>query len=301
MAESVRKKAACRGIPPRSNYPPSTPPAETGGRFHFGINDVYIGITIMNVRSSSILTTKIAPFSTTTTTKMASSPASFDLHTYFRSSCAGRLRIALALKQIPYTPHYVNLLKGEQHSDSHKALNPTGSVPVLVAHYADGSSQTIGQSIAALEFLEECSPKNEAGETARALLPATNNARARAQVRALVNIVSNDIQPVTNLRIQKRVKALGADATAWSRELAESGLAAFEITVAQSAGTFCIGDEVSLADVCLVPAVWAAERLGVDVAAYPVVKRVFERMLMEDAVQRAHWKRQVDTPEELRG
>lgn len=230
-----------------------------------------------------------------------SSPTSFDLHTYFRSSCAGRLRIALSLKQIPHKTHFINLLKGEQHSASHKSLNPTGTVPVLVAHYVDGHTLTIGQSVAALEFLEECDPPTTTGQPARKLLPDAKEVEARAQVRALVNIIANDVQPVTNLRIQKRVKALDGDATAWARELARDGLEAFEKTAARSAGTFCVGDEITLADVCLVPAVWAAERVGVDVAEFPVVKRVFERMLEEEAVQKAHWKRQEDTPEELRG
>ena len=230
-----------------------------------------------------------------------SPPTSFDLHTYFRSSCAGRLRIALALKQIPHKNHFINLLKGDQHSSSHKSLNPNATVPVLVAHYPDGHSLTIGQSVAALEYLEECDPPTTTGEPARRLLPDASDVEARAQVRTLVNIISNDVQPVTNLRIQKRVKALDGDATAWARELASAGLEAFERTMEKSAGMFCVGDRITLADVCLVPAVWAAERVGVDVTEYPVVKRVFERMLEEEAVQRAHWKRQEDTPEELRG
>ncbi|KAL1956636.1 hypothetical protein VTO42DRAFT_6983 [Malbranchea cinnamomea] len=230
------------------------------------------------------------------------SPSSFELYTYFRSSCAGRLRIALALKDIPYTPHYVNLLKGEQHSDSHKSLNPTGTVPVLVAQYPDNKTVSIGQSVAALEFLEECNPRTADGkECSRKLLPPADDVVGRAQVRTLVNIISNDIQPVTNLRIQKRVSALNGDPAAWSRELASAGLEAFEKTVSKSAGTFCVGDSITLADVCLVPAVWAAERVGVDVATYPLVKRIFERMLEEEAVKKAHWKAQPDTPEELRG
>jgi maleylacetoacetate isomerase len=126
----------------------------------------------------------------------------------------------------------------------------------------------------------------------------------RAQVRNICNIIACDIQPVTNLRVQKRVKALSGDAdvaTQWARELAGAGFGALERTIANSAGKFCVGDEITLADVCLVPAVWAAQRVGVEIKEYPVVNGVFGRMEQQEAVQRAHWRNQPDTPEELRG
>jgi maleylacetoacetate isomerase len=126
----------------------------------------------------------------------------------------------------------------------------------------------------------------------------------RAHVRIICNIIACDIQPVTNLRIQKRVKALSGDAdaaTQWARELAAAGFEALERTIAKSAGIYCVGDEITLADVCIVPAVWAAQRVGVEIKEYPVVNGVFERMEQQEAVQRAHWRNQPDTPEELRG
>ncbi|WEW58243.1 glutathione S-transferase [Emydomyces testavorans] len=234
----------------------------------------------------------------------------FELYGYFRSSCSGRLRIALNLKSLPYTLHPINLLKGDQHSDAFKALNPTATVPLLVISNpaAPPSTSTptssapptfsIGQSLAALEFLEE-SPLSTTNP--RPLLPPLSNPFARAQVRSICALIACDIQPVTNLRVQKMVKALHGDPTAWSHELATRGFEALETLLGASAGRFCVGDEITLADVCLVPAVWAAERVGVEFARLPVVKRVFEEMLKEEAVQKAHWQRQEDTPAELRG
>jgi len=169
---------------------------------------------------------------------------------------------------------------------------------VLVRKTRQGDSEqhfAIGQSIAALEYLEESCPHT------RALLPPLSNPTTRAKVRNLVNIVACDIQPVTNLRIQKRVKGLGGNPTEWSRELMAAGFEAFERTVVKSTGKFCVGDEITLADVCLVPAVWSAERMGLDFNPYPVMMRVFETMLAEKEVVDAHWKNQPDTPDDLRG
>ncbi len=228
---------------------------------------------------------------------MSSTPK-FKLYTYFRSSCSGRLRIALNLKSIPYQPVCVNLLKGEQLSLEHKAINPSASVPVLVSEISQGGTEqtfVVGQSISALEYLEEACPHT------RPLLPPLSQSTARAQVRNLVNIVACDIQPVTNLRIQKRVKAIGGDPTLWSCELMAEGFEAFERAADKSAGTFCVGDDITLADVCLVPAVWSAQRVGLDLEPYPIVRRMFETMLKENAVMEAHWKNQPDTPEDLRG
>ncbi|QSS65044.1 maleylacetoacetate isomerase MaiA [Histoplasma capsulatum] len=236
----------------------------------------------------------------------------FHLYSYYRSSCAARLRIALNLKQIPYTTTFVNLLKGEQLSPAHRALNPSATVPILIITSSSNpnpttfssmtdnptTSITIGQSIAALEYLEEISINTNTNTTP--LLPPSTSPDARAQVRTLVNIIACDIQPVTNLRIQQRVKALGADNTLWAHELMEAGFAALEAQMLTSAGQYSVGDDVSMADVCLVPAVWAAQRFGVDLGTFPTVSRVAEMLESLEAVRRAHWARQPDTPEELR-
>ncbi|OOF90325.1 hypothetical protein ASPCADRAFT_212066, partial [Aspergillus carbonarius ITEM 5010] len=145
------------------------------------------------------------------------------LHTYFRSSCSARLRIALNLKCLPYESIPINLLKGEQHYTQNTVLNPSASVPTLIIHHAHNqpSPIIIPQSLAALEYLEETHPE------AYPLLPPLASPEIRATVRTLSNIIACDVQPVTNLRILKRVAPLGMDRTAWSKELVEEGFRAY--------------------------------------------------------------------------
>jgi maleylacetoacetate isomerase len=224
--------------------------------------------------------------------------ALFHLHSYFRSSCSARLRIACNLKQVPLTYSYINLLSNDQSSASYTKINPSKSVPTLTLHpNSDGPSgpfESITQSLAALEYLEEALPDRYP------LLPPLNNQIARAQVRTLANIIACDVQPVTNLRILTRVRALGGDGASWAKDWMTDGLLAYETIASSTAGKFSVGDEVTLADVCLVPAVWGAQRWGVDLNQMPVLMRVYENMSKIEEVDRAHWQRQEDTPEALR-
>jgi maleylacetoacetate isomerase len=222
----------------------------------------------------------------------------FHLHSYFRSSCSARLRIACNLKQIPLTYSFINLLSNEQSSASYTEINPSKSVPTLTLHpkseNPSGASGSITQSLAALEYFEEAFPDRYP------LLPPLTNKIARAQVRTLANIIACDVQPVTNLRILSRVRALGGDGAIWAKDFMTDGLLAYEAIASSTAGKFSVGDQVSLADVCLVPAVWGAQRWGVDLNQMPVLMRVYENMSKIEEVDKAHWQRQEDTPEALR-
>ncbi|PGH17389.1 maleylacetoacetate isomerase [Polytolypa hystricis UAMH7299] len=234
----------------------------------------------------------------------------FELYTYFRSSCSARLRIALSLKSLAYTSTPINLLQGAQLSPTHTSLNPSRSVPVLVVRSTTTSAELEGngeettfaipQSLAALEYLEEAPSLLHT----RRLLPLS--ATARATVRTLVGIIACDVQPLTNLRVQKRVRSLNPNdanaATAWAKEFTEAGFDAFEAVLRGlgCAGVYCVGDEVTMADVVLVPAVWAAERVGVDVGRWEVMAGVFGRVSELEEVRGAHWRAQADTPVEFR-
>ena len=215
------------------------------------------------------------------------------LYTYFRSSCSARLRIALAYKSIPYTSIPINLLKDEQHSHTYGTVNPSSTVPSMIVEHGQ-NTVTITQSLAALEYLEEKFPSSAS------LLPPVSDIEARTDVRNLALIIACDVQPVTNLRILKRVGAVGVDRTAWSKDLVVEGLAAYEAIASRTARAFSVGDTITLADVCLVPAAWGAERVGVDLARFPTVKRIVERLEGEECVRKAHWRTQEDTPEEFR-
>lgn len=220
--------------------------------------------------------------------------AEYTLYGFWRSSCTARVRIALNLKGIHYSAISVDLSKDEQLSATHKQLNPSASVPLLVHETPDGSFK-IGQSLAAVEYLVDAHP--EAGE---ALLPPPSDIQGRATVRVLANIIACDNQPVTNVRIMKRISALGGDAEEWNRGLMSDSLAAYEATAAVSAGTYSYGDSVTIADACLVPAVWNARRFKVDQTPFPTINRIMASLEELEAVKKAHPSAQPDTPWEFR-
>lgn len=190
------------------------------------------------------------------------------LYSYFRSSAAYRVRIALNLKGLSYEYLGVHLLKngGEQLADSYLKVNPAGLVPTLV----DGDV-SIGQSMAIVEYLDETHPEP-------ALLP--RDAVGRARVRAIAQTIACDTHPLNNLRVLKYLKreldVADEARNAWYRHWVGLGLAAVESMLAESSATgeFCHGDAPGLADLCLVPQVFNARRLGCDLSAMPNVVRI---------------------------
>jgi maleylpyruvate isomerase len=189
------------------------------------------------------------------------------LYGYFRSSAAYRVRIALNLKGLAYDQAPVNLVKGEQRGEANLARHPQGLVPTLVTD--DGLVLT--QSLAICEYLDETHPEP-------ALLPA--DAAGRARVRALAQLVACEVHPLNNLRVLKYlVGELGADEAAkltWYRHWVTEGFGALEAMVTREAGSgdFCHGDTPTLADLCLVPQVFNAERFECDLSAYPRIRRI---------------------------
>lgn len=218
--------------------------------------------------------------------------AEYTLYTYWRSSCSARLILALNLKGIAYEQIAVNLLNDEHVSAAHKNLNPSGTVPLLLKGTQEPLK--IGQSMAALEYLEEVHPENP-------LLPPSSDPEGRAVVRQLANITACDIQPVTNLRIMRRVRALGGNAEEWNKELTLDGLEAYESVAKQCAGTYSYGDTVTIADTCLLPGAWNAKRFGVDLALFPTIFRIVENLEKLSAADKATYFNQPDTPEEWQG
>lgn len=186
---------------------------------------------------------------------MAAEAPKYVLYTYFRSSCSGRVRIALNLKNIPYDSKPVNVVKGEHKSEEYHAVNPLGFVPALQIQSNSGAGTIITQSLAILEYLEDQHPNDSP------LLPPQSDIAGRAHVRALSSLIACDVQPVTNERILKRVASMqSGEDKVWAKWLMDDGFEAYEKLASTTAGKFSYGDSITMADVCLVPAVWRAAR-----------------------------------------
>jgi maleylpyruvate isomerase len=205
------------------------------------------------------------------------------LYDYFRSSAAFRVRIALNLKGLAYERRYVHLRKAEQRAPDYLALNPQGLVPTLVV-----GKSSITQSLAIIEYLEEEHPLPP-------LLP--REPASRAWVRAMALSIACDIHPINNLRVLQRLKAMGIDEPArdeWYRHWIDTGFGALEAQLTARPSTFCCGETPTLADVCLVPQVFNAQRLDMDLAAYPRIRAIHEACMQNQAFADAQPSRQPD-------
>ena len=206
------------------------------------------------------------------------------LHDYWRSGAGYRVRIALALKSIEHERVTHDLRTGAQRDPAYRALAPQGLVPAIEA---DGL--TLTQSIAILEWIEETWPEP-------ALLPT--DAARRAIVRSMAALVACDIHPLNNLRVLNTLKAdLGAEqlqVDAWIARWIGDGFTALETLIEHYGAGFAFGDTPTIADCCLVPQVYSAERFAVDLTPFPRIVAVAERMRAIDAVAAAHPSRQSD-------
>ena len=205
------------------------------------------------------------------------------LYSYYRSSAAFRVRIALNLKEIDYVSVPVNLLRGEHKSSEYLAINPQGLVPALKV----SGDQIITQSPAILEWLEENYPQYP-------LLP--EDPALRALTRSLSSVVACDIHPICNLRVLNYLKSeLNGDEdqkVQWIHHWIKAGFESIEGQLWDS--RFALGDRASMVDVYLVPQVYNALRFGVDMKAFPRVMGIYERCFDMPAFVRAMPEGQVD-------
>lgn len=213
------------------------------------------------------------------------------LYSYWRSSAAYRVRIALQLKRLPHEIVPVHLLRegGEQHRADYRALNPQQRVPALL-----NGHRVITQSLAIIEFLEENFPDHP-------IMPAT--ARERARVRSLAQLIACDIHPLNNLSVLQYLEREAGQAQqqrdAWVRHWIVQGFEALEVLLAEnpSTGDFCEGELPSMADCCLIPQVYNAQRFGVDLAPYPTIRRINDYCLGLPEFDAARPERQPDAPQ----
>ncbi len=204
------------------------------------------------------------------------------LYNYWRSSSSWRVRAALALKGVPYEYVAVNLLAGEQRAAAHLQRNPSGAVPVWELN----NGTHLSQSLAIVEYLEETFPTPS-------LFP--KDAVARAQVREMVEIVNSGTQPFQNPTATSYVRDIcKADDKAFARHFIALGLHALEQRAAVYAGAYAYGDDVTFADCCLVPQLYAARRFEVSLASYPTLLRVEAALTTHAAFVAAHPDQQPD-------
>ena len=211
------------------------------------------------------------------------------LYSYWRSSACYRVRIALNLKQLPYETVAVHLAKGEQHADGFHDVNPQELIPVL-SH----GGRLLRQSLAIIDYLDENF------DTSRPLMPSV--ARERQRVRAIAQMIACDIHPLNNLRVQqyleKEFKASEKQREAWTRHWIEEGFVALEAVLKDSlaTGTYCEGDSPTMADCCLVPQVYNAQRFGISLDKYPNIARINAECLKLPSFDDARPEKQPDCP-----
>lgn len=208
------------------------------------------------------------------------------LYSFFNSSTSYRVRIALALKGLPFDYMPVNIRTGEHRKPDYVAgVNPSAAVPALV----DGDF-SLGQSLAIIDYLDAKHPVPR-------LLP--QDAATRARVLELSSVIACDIHPVDNMRVLRYLQdVLGvtpAQKDAWYRHWVDEGLAIVErLLQSHGHGDWCFGDAPTLADCCLVPQVANAQRMGCDTSAYTRTMRAYAHAIAHPAFQAAEPRRQPD-------
>jgi maleylacetoacetate isomerase len=210
------------------------------------------------------------------------------LYSFWRSSAAFRVRIALNLKQLAYEIEPVHLIKdgGQHHTAEYSELNPQEFVPVLMH-----GNRVLRQSMAIMEYLDDTWPENP-------LLPLA--ARDAQRARAIAQMIACDIHPLNNLRVMKYLEsqfsANQAQKDEWMKHWISTGFESLEKVLANnpSTGGFCEGDTPTIADCCLVPQVFNAERFKVDMKSYPTIRRINQACCEMEEFKHAHPSAQPD-------
>ena len=195
------------------------------------------------------------------------------LYDYPRSSAAYRVRIALNFKQLQYQSRRINLLESEEASDEYKSLNPQGLVPVLLVQEKGKSDVVLTQSLAICEYLQELQPEPSI---------MTERVLGRARIRSLAQLICSDIHPLDNLRVLNYLEdELATDNEVklrWYQHWIKVGFEALEQRLQESdTGDYCHQNQVSLADICLIPQVYNAKRFDCDLSPYPKIVEITER------------------------
>ena len=206
------------------------------------------------------------------------------LYSAWRATAPYRVRIGLALKGLAYEYVPIDLIKGEQREPAYRAVNPQGLTPALDL----GDGHVLTQSVAILEWLEETRPEP-------AILPKAT--LDRQTVRTMALIVACDIHPLNNTRVGRKLHQIGIDQAGileWTQGWIRDGFDTLEPMIARHGKGFSFGETPTIADCCLIPQVYSANRYEVDLTPYPSIRAVADRAAEHPAFQAAHPNRQPD-------
>nr|CAB3251261.1 maleylacetoacetate isomerase-like [Phallusia mammillata] len=208
---------------------------------------------------------------------------SLKLYSYWRSTCSWRVRICLALKGIKSEIVPVHLVQdgGMQHKPEYRDVNPLGQVPTLV-----DDNHVISQSMAIMEYIEE-----KFKSQGPPLLP--DDFAERAKVRQLCETIASGIQPLQNLSVLQKIGETKVD---WANHWITVGFQALEKMLTMTAGTYCVGNNITMADACLVPQVYNANRFKVKMEDFPIITRINATLQEHKAFIEASPDNQVDCP-----
>ena len=221
-------------------------------------------------------------------------PARFELYSFWRTSATYRVRVAFNLKGVQPHERNVNLDAGEQRGEAFLKINPLGAIPALLDTEAGASAAPLTQSLAILEFLDETYPSPS-------LLPTDPHGRAR--VRSLAAMLVADTHPLITPRVKKYLTTTGGfdDAAwrAWQIQWFTTGLQAFEQRLANEpgTGTFCHGQSVTLADICLASIIVVMRVFKIDVPNIPTIDRIMATCEGNEAFAKAAPSRQQGAPQ----
>ena len=219
------------------------------------------------------------------------------LFNYFRSSTSYRVRLALEVKKLSYEYKPIHLLNngGEQHSAEYRALNPMGGVPTLV-HENGTNKNVIGQSIVIVEYLDEAFPQS--------YQLFSKDPYKKALIKQFCENINADTHAYGNLRtlqyLEKNFSANDEQKTKWIHAWTAAGLQACEKMLEKYSGRFCFGDDITAADLFLVPQIFTALRFKVPLENYPLITKIVNHCNSLEAFKKAHPFCQIDTPAELK-
>lgn len=209
-----------------------------------------------------------------------------NLYTFWRSSASYRVRILLNLKGLDYTAVPIHFRKegGQHRKPEFLAKNPQGLLPLW-----EEGDWTLAQSLAIMEYLDEIHPTPP-------MLP--ENTRSRAEVRAMAQVIACEIHPLNNLRVMGYLKQQMGQSEdqvkEWYQHWVALGFEAVEADLKQTAGKYCHGDKITMADCCLVPQVYNALRFDCDMSPYPAIVRINGALNLLDAFKKSAPEMQPD-------